>query len=341
MPSFRVIFRQWFAKFSRLLQVKEALLFFVMSCLYVAPRLAKGERSLNAPNTPLANFGSLTPQSTIVMLPHPPSRQENLKIIITRPQEVGIYPLILWSHGVTSTPDVYPSLIDYWVSHGYIVIAPRHRDSREIPEDTRAYSFENWQERPQEVSFILDQLPIIGSIVPDLVNKIDLRHVAAGGYSFGGQMALLLAGAGQKENLDFKDNRIQAVIAISPAGPRDFFHPSSFTTIDTPLLVSAGTRDTAKYPDRLLGQGWRWHTSPYFFAKGGDKYLAVATLAQHDYDGIEKVSAGQESPYVQALQMLTLDFLNVYLKDDRAAKFALSPLPVFTTTCGIIRFFKR
>jgi len=39
--------------------------------------------------------------------------------------------------------------------------------------------------------------------------------------------------------------------------------------------------------------------------------------------------------------MLTLDFLNVYLKDDRAAKFALRPLPVFTTTCGIIRFFKR
>jgi len=292
------------------------------------------------PNTPLENFGSLTPQTTTVMLPHPPSRQENLKIVITRPKEAGIYPLVLWSHGVTSTPDVYPSLINVWASHGYIIIAPRHRDSREIPEDTRAYAFENWQERPQEVSFILDQLPIIESMVPDLVNKIDLRHIAAGGYSFGGQTALLLAGAGQKENLDFKDNRIQAVIAISPAGPRDFFHPSSFITVDTPLLVTAGTRDTAKYPDRLLGQGWRWHTSPYF-CKGGDKYLAVATLAQHDYDGIEKVAAGQESPYVQALQMLTLDFLNVYLKDDRAAKFALRPLHVFITTGGIIRFFRR
>lgn len=341
MPSFRVIFRQWFAKFSRLLQVKEALLFFVMSSFYGAPLLAKADRNLSVPNTPLENFGSLTPQTTTVMLPHPPSRQENLKIVITRPKEAGIYPLVLWSHGVTSTPDVYPSLINVWASHGYIIIAPRHRDSREIPEDTRAYAFENWQERPQEVSFILDQLPIIESMVPDLVNKIDLRHIAAGGYSFGGQTALLLAGAGQKENLDFKDNRIQAVIAISPAGPRDFFHPSSFITVDTPLLVTAGTRDTAKYPDRLLGQGWRWHTSPYFFAKGRDKYLAVATLAQHDYDGIENVAAGQESPYVQALQRLTLDFLNAYLKDDRAAKFALRPLHVFITTGGIIRFFRR
>lgn len=336
-----------FAKFSRISPREKApalallVLFVFCGCLCPALVLADNNEIVHAVCFHPSDRGPLTIQSTDLALASPPLVQKNLKIKVTWPAEKGVYPLLLWSHGMTATPDVYPALIDHWVSHGYSVMAVRHRDSREIPQKDRAVSFENWQERPKEVSFILDQLSVIEKAIPDLSGKIDQHHIAAGGYSFGGQTALLLAGAGQKDGIHLRDDQVQAVIAISPAGPRDFFHPSSYTTIATPMLVTAGTRDTAKYPDQFLGRGWRWHTSPYYFSRRGDQYLAVATLACHDYRGIEATAPDQESLYVEALQRLTLDFLNLYLKAAQNARADLRPLRVFGETCGIIRFFRR
>lgn len=336
-----------FAKFSRISPREKApalallLLFVFFECLWPALVLAHNNEIVHVACSYSSDRGSLTIQSADLALASSPLAQKNLKIKVVWPAEKGVYPLLLWSHGVTSTPDVYPALIDHWVGHGYIVIAVRHRDSREIPQKDRAVSFKNWQERPKEVSFVLDQLSAIEKAIPDLSGKIDHHRIAAGGYSFGGQTALLLAGAGQKDGIYLKDDRVQAVIAISPAGPRDFFHPSSYTTIAIPMLVTAGTRDTAKYPDKLLGRGWRWHTSPYYFSRRGDKYLAVATLARHDYRGIETTAPDQESLYIEALQRLTLGFLDLYLKAAQNARADLRPLRVFGETCGIIRFFRR
>jgi predicted dienelactone hydrolase len=102
---------------------------------------------------------------------HDAARNKDLPLKIYYPAAPGPFPIIIFSHGALASKDCYEELGRYWASFGYVSIHPSHADSiadsgfkgtlRESISDPSA-----WQNRPKDVSFILDSLSDILEIAP-------------------------------------------------------------------------------------------------------------------------------------------------------------------------------
>jgi predicted dienelactone hydrolase len=182
-------------------------------------------------------------------------------------------PLILISHGTGGNRFSLAWLAIPLAEKGYIVVAPDHWGNtfdNKIPE----YFVRYW-ERPTDISFLLSQLlddKIIGHLIKS--DKIGII-----GFSFGGYTSLALAGAdidcnllqekiktpsGKKEfnipeygdltkmigqiscdsvQKTFKDSRIRAFVALSPALGSGFDRSEQTSSIDSPVLIIASEND--------------------------------------------------------------------------------------------------
>lgn len=91
------------------------------------------------------------------------------------------------------------ALAEFWAEHGYICLMPTHGDSprlrglttldesqREQAIQASVYDWKNWQERPADVSFLLDSLADLEQEVPALEGRIDRLRVGMAGFSLGG-----------------------------------------------------------------------------------------------------------------------------------------------------------
>ena len=54
--------------------------------------------------------------------------KRDLELNLYYPGDGQGFPLLLFSHGNWSNKDSYDQIIEHWVSHGYVVIAPNHLD---------------------------------------------------------------------------------------------------------------------------------------------------------------------------------------------------------------------
>jgi predicted dienelactone hydrolase len=177
----------------------------------------------------------------------------------------GGFPVVLFSHGVSSTTFSYTAQIEDLVSHGYVVVAIEHSDAAGIvlfpdghirllrdapappspPKDPLqamiASAEEGTQTGAEDVRFVLDTLAQ-GKI--PLVKIMDLKRVAAVGHSYGGT---LTARACQL------DTRIKACISedgvVNPVGA--FFDYPDHASLHQPFLLV----EIAKHPtDEELGR---------------------------------------------------------------------------------------
>lgn len=123
------------------------------------------------------------------------------------PAAGGGFPLVLFSPGWAAPPNSYLFAGARLASHGYVVAAIQHYGEGWWPWS------EGWHDdsvtltnRPLDLSFVLDAL-VARSDDPDdlLASTIDAERVAAGGHSFGGYTALVLAG-GDDSTCDAKFN---------------------------------------------------------------------------------------------------------------------------------------
>jgi predicted dienelactone hydrolase len=175
------------------------------------------------------------------------------------------FPVVLFSHGVSSTTFSYTAQIEDLVSHGYVVVAIEHSDAAGIvlfpdghirllrdapappspPKDPLqamiASAQEGTQIGAQDVRFVLDTLA--QKKIP-LVKIMDLKRVAAVGHSYGGT---LTARACQL------DTRIKACISedgvVNPVGV--FFDYPDHASLHQPFLLV----EIAKHPtDDELGR---------------------------------------------------------------------------------------
>jgi hypothetical protein len=153
---------------------------------------------------------------------HDPARDKNIPIKIYYPSAVGQFPVIIFSHGATASKDAYSALGQYWASYRYVSIHPSHADSvadcgfhgtlRRATSDPRG-----WENRPEDVSFIIDSLVPVENFAPRLMGKLDLRHIGVGGHPFGAYTAGLIGGttilAAEKGGpQSFADKRVSAVV---------------------------------------------------------------------------------------------------------------------------------
>ncbi|WP_101757788.1 alpha/beta fold hydrolase [Oceanicoccus sp. KOV_DT_Chl] len=239
------------------------------------------------------------------------------------------FPLLLFSHGNWSDKDQYDAVINHWVSHGYVVIAPNHLDCcsamHGIINSIRYGQFGLIEERMRDFALLLDNLDRVEQLVAGLSGKIDHHRIAATGHSFGAFSAQQFGGAGTfnpdtEQFVYFRDARIKAIVAISPPGPMfDVINDKSWQQMDQPMLLTTGTWDSNArfWPD------WRLHKMSFDTATPGVNYALITQGADHYLGNLICRLDREQVAQHDALKMLnvtTIAFLDAYVKELPAAK---------------------
>jgi hypothetical protein len=278
-----------------------------------------------SPPTPIL---SLRP----VVLPAP-DRGEDLQVRVSAPATGSDLPIIVFSHGFSSSMNEYDPLVDFWAAHGFVVLQPTHLDSATLglpPDDPRHPRI--WRIRIEDLRRVLDQLDLIENAVPGLAGRLDRTRIAVAGHSWGGQTASTLLGArvlgpDGLPGEDLSDPRIKAglLLATTGTGGADLtpfaaehfpFMSPSFAEMSTPTMVVAGDKDQSA----LSVRGPDWFTDPYFLSPG-PKSLLTLFGAEHLLGGITgyaSTATTDESPErVALIQRVTWAYLRsaMHLED--------------------------
>lgn len=58
------------------------------------------------------------------------ARGKEIEALVRYPDDVGNYPIVIFSHGSFSNKETFDVASEHWASHGYVVIHPNHADAR-------------------------------------------------------------------------------------------------------------------------------------------------------------------------------------------------------------------
>ena len=169
--------------------------------------------------------------------------QRQLDGIVWHPasSDGGPFPLVVYSHGFTSTRDGGAYIQEFLASHGYVVVAVNYPlTNMNAPGGPNVKDVVN---QPGDVSFLIDTL-LEQSATPghSLEDMIDASRIGVTGISLGGLTSTLAA-----FHPDWADGRIRASLSI--AGPTALFTPEFFQHRDVPFLMLAGDIDAlVPYP---------------------------------------------------------------------------------------------
>jgi hypothetical protein len=232
------------------------------------------------------------------------------------------YPVLLFSHGFGGSPisSDYIDALKLFASHGYIVVAPFHGDSRfadarisTLDDLLRALGdFQNYTAmqavRPLSLSGALDAV----LADPDFAARIDTNRIGGFGASLGGESLLLMRGAqltvsvGLSSKRIENDTRLKAAVGYVPYFGQPFFpafgrDSNGLEGIDLPYLAISGSADTTA-PAEVTAQGMALLTGPrQFVVLGG---------VRHGFD-----AASSDDIFTWSLT-----FLNGYVDDDPLAR---------------------
>ena len=282
--------------------------------------------------TPILSFSPVTFEV--------PGRQAPLEMRVVVPATGDKLPVILLSHGHGSSNFIasmrgYGPLVDFYASHGFVVIIPTHQNSKTLGLDTNGPEGALfWKSRPRDMSFIIDHLDEIETAVPGLAGRIDRNRIAAVGHSLGGHTVAMLAGMRVKnpesgEDVDLSEPRIKAAVLFSPpvsgsdasatiAERYPALVNSDFSFMTTPCLVVTGDKDI----NPMFSERADWRADAYRLAPAPKSLLTVRD-AGHIFGGISGYDAAEtsdESPErVAAIQRITWAYLRTALYPDDPA----------------------
>lgn len=262
-------------------------------------------------------------------------------------------PVVIMSHGFGAVKEDFIFMAEHLASHGYVVLLPNHVGSnlsyRQEYLSGRLNTLLSPAEfinRPQEISFLIDELERLVAVSPDWAAVLDLDRIGVAGDSLGGSTVLALSGAEinfprlidscDRENLvlnfalylecrarflppknyNLSDGRIQAVIAAHPLGAA-MFGPEGISQIDIPFLMVSGNADIVSpvVPEQI---------HPFVWLNAESKYMALLRTGTHfsskpageGAEGIWLLLAGDHRDVgANYYKMLTLAFWQVYLRD--------------------------
>lgn len=207
----------------------------------------------------------------------------------------GVFPLVVFSHGVTADGDMYAPALEPLVAAGYVVA---------LPTFPLTQGPDGWQHLDQvpaqahDVSYVIDRLLRSSMETNTLLNgHLSSDAVAVAGHSLGAVTSLLFY------NTCCEDRRVRAVVAVSGLGfddtgdpADDYDHPPT----DVPLLLLHGTDDD---------------TVPH---SGSEKMFDRLTSVPRALVLFEDV--GHVNVVVQPLlDTATIGFLDMVLRDDPTA----------------------
>lgn len=147
------------------------------------------------------------------------------------PATGGPYPLVMFSHGVTGTPDQYADLLEGWAAAGFVVAAPTF-PLTSLGSPVVLLDVLN---QPADVSYVLTQVLALDTKDGDpLHGRIATDRVAVTGHSGGAVTTLGLLSQCCREP------RARAAIVLSGT-PEGF--GNSYATPGIPTLFLHGTAD--------------------------------------------------------------------------------------------------
>jgi predicted dienelactone hydrolase len=118
----------------------------------------------------------------------------------------GTYPLILFSHGLRGTPELYEANLRTIAAAGFVVVAPEYPHTS---ADAAEYNPVDLVNQPADASAVITAVLALSTTVGDpLAGHLDPARVGAMGHSAGGYTTIgLLAGG--------RDSRIRAAIVLA------------------------------------------------------------------------------------------------------------------------------
>ena len=173
------------------------------------------------------------------------------------------FPVLVHSHGHYAWGASSASLMRFFASHGWVVVAPDHTDNT-LLETVEPRPTSHYIHRPLDISASLNAIADLS--IPGL-GQVDTQSVLMSGHSFGAYTVWASAGAevsadsleetclsleeGQCTEAEqaiflsgeLSEPRIGAAITMAGAIRRNFFGETGHLGVDVPLMLMSGTED--------------------------------------------------------------------------------------------------
>jgi pimeloyl-ACP methyl ester carboxylesterase len=220
----------------------------------------------------------------LTSLPLQAVEQESLANIMTTtsidgvPVEIrragdGVYPLIIFSHGMGGCPSGVDGMQSRLANAGYVVVAPKHADCierRTTPDMSwrkpREWTDQTNSDRRDDIHKILDALPSTG--YAKHIESFD--QVGCLGHSMGGYVCMGLAGAWES----WKRDEVIAIALLSP-WHKPYAEQKQIKRIaNVRTLYQGGSKDRPITPDLAKPNG-AYDQTP------SPKYLQIFKRARH------------------------------------------------------------
>lgn len=258
------------------------------------------------------------------------------RLYLPRPPAGGVAapaPLIVFSHGLGGSRFGYSHLGRHWAEQGFASLHVQHQGSdRAVWTSSLLELYANMQAAVTDAQAIARAKDVsfgIGRVLsePSLAGRIDGRHIAVAGHSYGANTALLVAGAvvarevdGQWRDLSLRDERVRAAVLLStPPFHGETDAKAVLGAIAVPTLHVTGTEDVIRVPGYRSEPADRIRLFDAMPSGPGTppRALAVFTGATHSIFTDRTDRAGPELNRVvkAATRELTTEFLRAVLKD--------------------------
>jgi len=269
-----------------------------------------------------------------------PERERSIPVRIYLPEGSAPVPVIVLSHGLGGSRLSLPYLASHWAARGYGVIALQHLGSDDAvwrsvePEQrqkalTAAATVDNFLLRVKDVPVVLDQLEAWSKDPQQAwVQQLDLSRIGMAGYSFGAITAQAIGGQHFMGRPLFQDDRVQALVLLSPSSPIQGTPQQAFSTVTLPWLLMTGTADISPIGNFDVAS----RLAVFSALPPGNKYELVLEDAEHSAfaDGPFENDRYPRNPnHHRATIALSTAFWDTYLKQDKTALgWLTSPAPV-------------
>lgn len=240
-------------------------------------------------------------------------------------------PLLLFSHGLSGCGLQSLFLTEELARHGYVVVAPDHRDAslcsiepahasthREAVAQPSFLEPQRWTDRTHG-DRRNDLLGAIDAVTNDaqLRRVVDVARIGALGHSLGGYAVLGLAGAWPA----WKFHAVEAVVAMSPyVAP--FLAHDTLRAMDVAVMYQGAVFDFGLTPS-LEGQQGAYARTPapkYFVKLDGGTHFEWTNLSCLDQQDV--ATCLKSRPNAAAISRYTIAFFDRHLKGKPSALLA-------------------
>ncbi|MFA6291750.1 MAG: hypothetical protein WC637_08210 [Victivallales bacterium] len=269
---------------------------------------------------------------------HDSARNREIPVKIYIPASAGIYPVIIFSHGLGGTCDGYEYLGTHWAKDGYVSVHIQHKGSDDEVWKDKPNPLESMRKaikdlpsilnRPKDVSFAIDQIEKLNKDEKsELAGKCAIDRVGVAGHSFGAYTALASSGRvlvgplGGKTNLS--DPRIKACIAMSPPASEKEKKNNSYANYSVPCLHMTGTEDDSPVADTKAAD----RRIPFDCIDKNDQYLLTFIGGDHMiFSGRFRTTGKEDNDKVfqELIKQASAEFWDACLKDKPESKKWLS-----------------